>query len=382
MNSWERHFNEHELWTTIASLAEEAREVEQPEVEDGRDTLTYLLSVVDHVAARRENVLPLMVAPPMLAATATAAQQVRDYLAGWLEGTYNNAQMDNVIEQLVQSMATWPPATPEQLAKAVKTASSDIGSSTEQALDSVRSKRDELVAALAELKSSQGSLGERISEQTQAITNAIATFESSSQERLDTSKQRWEDERQKQATSAEDRLKTLADLEQQAREMVGAATRSTVATNYGKYARNKTVAAWICDIAAAVIGSVGVAAIIYHLYSDQAGDDGVGLSLTRLAASLGVLGIAALVAHRGGEHHAEARAAKRADLATSRVGPFISHLPEEARVRILLEVTDRVFVRGQLDETSGPNPVSAPRSILDRFLPSRQPTDDDPPATP
>lgn len=43
------------------------------------------------------------------------------------------------------------------------------------------------------------------------------------------------------------------------------------------------------------------------------GVSGCGLAAARLAASLGVLGVRALMANHGTEHHTESRAAKRWD---------------------------------------------------------------------
>lgn len=76
---------------------------------------------------------------------------------------------------------------------------------------------------------------------------------------------------------------------------------------------------------------------------------------------MGTLGIAALVAHRGHDHHKEARAAKRTDLAIRRVGPFTANLPEDARQFIVEEVTDRIFIRGELDEAESSTPEPGQR---------------------
>ena len=89
-------------------------------------------------------------------------------------------------------------------------------------------------------------------------------------------------------------------------------------------------------------------------------DANIGLSLTRLAASLGALGVAALLGRRGAQHHREARAAKRTDLALRKVGPFIADLPEDEQQLIVEEFTDRVFIRGELD---GPQSDSRPALV-------------------
>lgn len=87
-----------------------------------------------------------------------------------------------------------------------------------------------------------------------------------------------------------------------------ATTALAVATDYGKYARNKSISAWVNDIVATFIGLVGVAAIVYHLiFNSQGNSDVIGVSFTRFAVSVAALGLAALIGRRASQHHREAR---------------------------------------------------------------------------
>ena len=141
-----------------------------------------------------------------------------------------------------------------------------------------------------------------------------------------------------------------------------------VATDYGRYARNKTVAAWMCDVGAAAVGAVGIAAILWYLFThpDLANQD-VGLSLTRLGASLGTLGVATLIGKRGTQHHREARAAKRTELALRQVHPYIANLdPDDQRV-IIENITDRVFIRGDLDPAASSKERPAEMSLVQQL---------------
>ncbi|NKX94131.1 hypothetical protein HF995_12770 [Sanguibacter hominis ATCC BAA-789] len=125
---------------------------------------------------------------------------------------------------------------------------------------------------------------------------------------------------------------------------------------------DKTIAAWVCDIAAALIGAAGLAVIVFHLLSlDPESDANIGLSLTRLAVSLGTLGVAGLLGHRGQQHHLEARAAKRTDLALRQVLPFTANLDEDDRRAIVREFTDRVFIRGDIDTPKTPRTLPSLR---------------------
>lgn len=102
--------------------------------------------------------------------------------------------------------------------------------------------------------------------------------------------------------------------------------------------------------------------IVFHLLSlKPESDANIGLSLTRLAVSLGTLGVAGLLGHRGQQHHLEARAAKRTDLALRQVLPFTANLEEDDRRAIVREFTDRVFIRGDIDTPKAPRTIPSLR---------------------
>jgi hypothetical protein len=366
MPDWELRFNTHDLWTSLTSLNEQLGAIETPEDEDERSTLDYLLAITSHVGSRKADTPPLLVTPNALGGTATALQGVSDYVEGWQAGTYTNAQMDSIAEALVQSLTAWPPATPVQLADGDADYVARVREAAESAIETLREKQSSLDGKLESLKTQQTALEEQIADQTQTITTAVATLETTSTEALNDAKAAWSQERDEQKAKADEKLDELTDLEMQAQDLVHSATAASVATDYGEYARKETRSAWICDIAAGLVGSVGVGALIVHLYAADAGADGeVGLSLTRLAASLGTLGVAALIGQRGSQHHREARAAKRTDLALRKVGPFTVNLPEDAQQLILEETTDRIFIKGELDR-------SAPRgSLVDKLRQKR-----------
>lgn len=353
MPSWESNYNDHDLWIKLASLEEQLSEIEAPEDDNARDTLEYMLAARELASARQRGTNPLAVTSAMLTATATAVQNVIDYLAGWLDDSYSDAQMDSMTEALLQSLSVWPPASPEREVAASTAAVEQVSAATSLALQTITNQRDELAAKVDSLGSQQRELDGKVAEQTQIITTAVATLETTSKEALDASKANWTKEREIQHGAAEERLQAIRDLEQQAKDLVHSATGASVATDYGEYAKAQTKTATIWDIVAALVGAAGVGALLVHLFTASAGSDGeVGLSLTRLAASLGTLGIAALIAKRGSQHHHEARDAKRTDLAIRRVGPFTSQLEKDEQKLIVIEVTDRIFVKGELGTSS------------------------------
>ncbi len=354
MTSWDDRLNEHGLWTKLSEFQTALGELELPDDEaNARDSRDYMENIVALVSARRAATDSLQLTTAMLDAVAAAIDSTHAYMSqSWTPGG-NDGAMDTQAQSIVQALAGWPAPTPEQVAEAHASAAQRIQDATEATLEAVHGKRDEILAALKSLADQQESLETKVSEQTQAITDATANFATSSKDALAESDQEWTDSRDRQLKLAEGNLKTLNELEQQARDLVHAATSSVVATDYGEYAKKETFAGWICDISAALVGAIGVAAILYHLFTAGDGaDSNIGLSLTRLAASIGALGVAALVGKRGNQHHREARAAKRTDLAIRQVGPFVANLAKEERELVVAEVTDRIFIKGELDSTT------------------------------
>lgn len=354
MTSWGERFDEHSLWVKVGEMQESLKGLElETDEPDARDSREYLEHVAALVGARRATTDSVQVTTAMLDATAAAVDNAHAYMQqSWTPGS-NDASMDTQVEGIVQALASWPALTTEELAQAHSIAANRIQEDAEKALHALRERRDEVLATLDELKAKEAALAEKVTEQTQVISAATAEFSASSKQAIADSKKEWIAERDKQAESAAKNLETLKDLEQEARDLVHAATASVVATDYGEYARKETRAGWICDVSAALVGAIGVAAILYHLFTATEGaDSNIGLSLTRLAASIGALGVAALVGKRGNQHHREARAAKRTDLAIRQVGPFVANLAKDERELVVAEVTDRIFIKGELDTTT------------------------------
>jgi hypothetical protein len=90
--------------------------------------------------------------------------------------------------------------------------------------------------------------------ETTEIASAVAAFQAESKAELSADKQSWAEERDKQRATAEENLKLLRGLEKEAPDLVHAATGSVVATDYGAYAMRNSVAGWLCDVGAAVVG--------------------------------------------------------------------------------------------------------------------------------
>lgn len=355
MALWVQRFETHVLWSRVEEARALINSLElDPSDAPEQEALAYIGMAIELLERRRKDTEPGEVVPVMLEATDVAVGEWVTYLRMILDGTWTAQQVVPHTDVVLGSLAHWPPLKPAQYLAGIRASVESFSRKVEDALSRTSEEIDESLAAVQSLREQQSSLETSIDAEKQRISEAIADFKMTSTSSVDSfleeQRSTWSADNSDYRKRADDLIAKLSAHEESARKTVHATTALVVATDYGKYARNKTLAAWVCDIAAAIVGAAGVAAILFHLFTiDPQADSNIGLSLTRLAASLGALGVAALLGRRGAQHHREARAAKRTDLALRRVGPFIADLPKDEQELIVLDVTDRIFIRGDLD---------------------------------
>lgn len=362
MTLWQDRFDAHSLWAGVMTLREALDELEVDQGDTGeQDALAYIGGVVMLLEKRREETDSFEVTPAKMDALHQQVANLTSTMQQAQAGSTTLAGCVPAADAVIDGLTTWPVMRLGAHLQGIAGARDSFLTKTKEALGEVSSATDTLQEKLNELDSAQEHLTAEVATERQRITEAVAESTTEAAEgrkamldenerQLTAARQDWIDRAALDEERAGEQLRKLEGHEKAARETVSATTAFAVATDYGEYARNKSRSAWVCDVGAAVIGSVGVAAIVIHLFQiDVNADTNVGLSLTRLAAALGTLGVATLLGKRGAQHHREARAAKRTDLAIRRIGPFIAPLQAEDREGILLEFTDRVFIRGDLD---------------------------------
>lgn len=362
---WKTRFDGHPLWAVLDKARTAINQVDLPEASQAdRDALAYVGLVVELLEKRRTDTDGREVSPSMLNTTHNATDSLRQALEYLVAGQYTISNVLPTADAVVDSLGAWPPMKLGNYMAGIHAASESFERKAGEALERVAARAAAIASDLEVRGSEQDELRQAIETERQRIIEAIASFKSESAQasadffeeqtqRVDEALQKWREARDADQQAAQQILAELRQHEDAARNVVHETTGLVVATDYGAYARRKTRAAWACDVAAALVGAAGVAAIIYHLFAiDPTADSNIGLSLTRLAASLGTLGIAALVARRGAQHHREARAAKRTDLGIRAVGPFTANLDPEDRKTIVRQFTERVFIRGDLDSVA------------------------------
>lgn len=361
MTLWDARFRTHQLWQLAAQAREAMNALQMPAGADEREALAHAGMVLELLEQRRDDSDPREIAPSMLNAAASAASNFATALQHVLDGNYAWSQVVQPADDVLVALGQWPPMKPARYFGGVYQAAESFLKKTNELLGEVARHAKEVDDAIADGDQKATALTAKIEQERQRITEAIATFTTESAKavddlidgeraRIEEHVKEWDAERQSAAKSAQDVLAQLREHEESAKNVVHETTSRIVATDYRKYARNKTIAAWVCDVAAAVVGATGVGFMLYHLLvMDPSADANVGLSMTRLAVSLGTLGVATLLGRRAHQHHQEARAAKRTDLALRQVLPFTANLQSDEREEIILSFTERVFIRGDLD---------------------------------
>ncbi|MFL6107608.1 MAG: hypothetical protein ACJ72L_11655, partial [Marmoricola sp.] len=326
MARWESRFNGHPLWTSLTELRTKLDEYELPEDEPTRETIEYA-SGVERVASSRKRSTPaIMVTPAMLDNSDAAVRNLISGLAQLDEDEPQLPVVDASTDAVVATFFQWPAPSPEDVTEAVSAQLTALAEKTDALIAGLAAKRDELAAQQAALVAEQTALTTRIGQTEDANSKVVASFTKSSDAALEQKTNEWNDSRSAADANANKLLDSLADWEQKAEQVVHRTTGVATATDFGNYARQQGIVAGFFDFFAGLVGIAGVTALIVHLYQVGESNSDVGLSLTRLAASLGTLGIAGIIGARAGQHHHEARLAKRTDLTLRRIEPFTANL--------------------------------------------------------
>lgn len=372
---WDERFGSSQVWQYVEQARRHMNASAMPENQSEQDALAHVGMVLELLEKRRTETDSREITPSMLNNLGSTVSSLTSFVEQVNNGSYQWSQATAQADAVLDTLASWPPMKISHYLSGLSSATDAFQNKASQAIKEVRTLGADTSAGLEDLKERQEALGGAVETERQRITEAIATFTTESSEavaevreaqeqKLSEFLSRWEAANSEANDRAARVLSNLTKLEEEARNVVHATTSHVVATDYGRYARNKTVAAWVCDVAAALVGAAGLAVIVYHLLSiEPDADSNLGLSLTRLAVSLGTLGIAGLLGRRGQQHHLEARAAKRTDLALRQVLPFTANLDDADRQRIVREFTERVFIRGDIDADNG---RSTNRGVLRR----------------
>lgn len=389
MTFWGDRYRTHPLWPEVSRARRSLNEIDVgAEDHEEQQALAYAGAVLELLERRKDESDPLEVTPSMLQ---EAQSRVSDWIAALDHVLAGNYSMGNTVphaDGVLTTLATWPPMKPARYLSGISGAVDSFVERTTATLSGIAGRASGIDSRLTELSAAEDALNTKIDAEKQRISEAIASFTTESndavqaqleeqQSNLDQQYSLWRQSDERYRAQATTLLEQLSKHEESARKTVHATVAWTVATDYGRYARGQSIAAWICDVGAALVGAGGLGAILFHLFAlDPKADINIGLSFTRLAVSVAALGVAALLGRRGAQHHREARTAKRTDLALRKIGPFIADLPDDEQQLIVQEFTDRVFIRGDL-ESSNPTTGTPLRDQIAKLRGDRATTADD-----
>lgn len=357
MARWEDRFREHTLWATLKELENKLDSWGTPEDESTRESVEYAAAARAVASSREKSTPAVTVTKDMLTNSEASARLVIEQLEAFdalEEGDpLDLAAFDARTSALIASFQSWPAPTGDEVSSSISNSLTKLSASTSELISGLTAERDALAAKISDLEAEQLRLATKIAETANTNAQVLSKFETESDDVLNAAKGEWDSVRDAAVADAESKLASLAEWESRAEEIVHRTTGVATATDFGSYARQQGIVAGFFDFFAGAVGIAGVTSLIIHLYQVGESDSDLGLSLTRLAASLGTLGIAGIIGARAGQHHAEARAAKRTDLTLRRIEPFTANLDVDTRQAIIEETTARIFVRGELAQVDG-----------------------------
>ncbi|WP_062389918.1 hypothetical protein [Demequina iriomotensis] len=358
----EQQFDTHGLWGLVVSARAALNQIHpDPADSDQQAALAYAGQVLEHLEERKARTEKFLVTSQMLDNVVSPVDTWRGWLDQVVAGGRPMVSTNPYSAAVISALATWPPLRPKHFYAGLNAAMESYENKVGASLNSVSDHVAHLEGQIDDVKQQRSALSAEIDAEEARFRLAIDEFNASAQTALDAWKTSMEKARKDVEVewlsaldiadaSAKEALESLRDSAEKAGKTVHAITARVVAQDYGRYARNKTVSAWLYDIAAFAVGAAGVVALIWHLAQyDLDADSNVGLQLMRIAVSGGALGLATIIGRRGAQQHREARAAKRTDLALTLLGPFTANLSDTRQREIVDEVTRRVFIDGDLD---------------------------------
>lgn len=347
-DTWETRLREHALWPVVDSVTAALGGLQLPADSPSADALSRLQWLVATLAAHRDVEDARAYTPGMLDATLPVLTAgVQASLNLYVADPETNPDALRVageqVDSVVGAMATWPPLSQKGTAIAAGQAAAAYEKAAKGALEVLSDQADTLTAQLGLLASqaqtaaqAQADANDTVIQELVGKTVASTTAMGKAMEGLH--------------GEASETLARMKELEGEGENIVARIATKGVAKDYAGDARRKAFAGWIWDFFGVAIGLIFGGLLLQHLFSNDAPADGIPLGLTRLAVSVGGLGLAALCFARGRSNHIEARRSKRAHLRLSTAGPFVANMDEEFQDVVLEGMADRIYLQGILTE--------------------------------
>lgn len=349
-SSWNARLRSHAIWPIVDAIRSAIAIDRMPADSDLADAVSRLQWLVEVLAEHHdvEDARPYSVG--MLDRVQSGLTNIQTNLAQYETDpeTYRSSLQvaADQVDLVLDGMNGWPQLTARAAAISAGIAASNYEKASKAALADLESRVSGLSEASDSLKTDFATFLET---QRAEDEESFESFINSEKTKLSELAEQLAGD----AAVGREKKDQLDSMEQQGRKVLEAVATRAVARDYAENARNKAVAGWIWDVLGLLVGALSVGFLLYHLFANDAPTGSVPLALTRLAVSIGGVGIAALCFHRGSGNHAESRRSKRAHIRLSTAGPFMVDQDPVFRDAVLQGMADRIYLQGILDDEGG-----------------------------
>ncbi len=347
-------FDTHPLWETIEQIQarEDLRDLET-------ETRNYLKALLEHLQKRREHTNHYYVPQASL----DRLQNQLNYAASNIPNSPRS--VESYVDEAFNELSTsWPAMAGSRVVdisvSTFQALMNDISQEIEKAYKAVSIVEITKDAYAEEIRRLESNIAEYEESASKKIENIAAEAEESTRE-LNAQLARNIEDANKKATESKDSteakyISEMSAIEAQAQDLLDKVSNKAskisgkvIADSYGKYARNKGCSKWFYDVLAIVFAVIGIFLVGFALVGMHA--DETSATVYKTAVSLASFTISGFLFKRGTYEQREAKAAKRTELTLRQYESFIANLGDEEKDGITKDIADRVFIKGELDDT-------------------------------
>lgn len=317
-----------------------------------RNYLMYLLEDIE----RRKNTNCYYVSESTLNTLNNDLGYIRDYLSSSSLESY----IDRAFEHLASS---WPAHNGRRVVDIAQSTYNHYVDEAEKRIKEIRDQADKIDSLKDEFDDFLESTKNEIVETKEVMEKRTDEIEEATNARHKEMGEQYEDFLVSAKENAEKSIEQITEsylkkikeinrsaeiLLEQVQKRSSSISGWVIADSYGKYARNKTVATLVYDILAIAFSVVGIFLVGFALNAVE--DKETAISVFRVTVSIASFTIAGFLFRRGTFNQREAKSAKRTELTLRQYEPFIANLETEDKKSITKEITERIFVKGDIGE--------------------------------